>query len=357
MGQNNLLNEKNEYEKNKMNSSNYKEINVENREKAAKEEINKWKNDAERFESYRKEWNKAANDNHLPDHPLHVDIELSDACNLRCKMCVHGLGTMKNVGFMDIGLAKKVIDQCVEIGVCSIKFNWRGEATLNKHIIEAIQYAKSQGILEVQINTNGFPPSEGALIECAKEGIDRIIFSIDGFSKETYEGTRIGGNYEKLLKNIHSLLDWKKELQRTKPFIRIQMVRTKENAHEIPKFIQYWQLLVDDVRISDVTDRGQGNSLSVGDQIAVGRRRCPQPFQRLTIGRDGRVSPCCSDWDQQYIVGNVNIENLSNIWNGQKMNNIRAVQNELKHDTVKICKDCYVKESYVWEKNENNGGD
>src|SRR4030042_2174044 len=140
--------------------SNYDEINIEKRKKSAVEEIQRWGKDSQKFKNYRIEWNKAANEDYLPKHPLHADIELSDACNLRCKMCVHGLGGVKNVGFMEENLAIKLIDQCAKACVFSIKFNWRGEPTLHPFLPKAVKYAKNKGILEVQINTNGLPPEK-----------------------------------------------------------------------------------------------------------------------------------------------------------------------------------------------------
>ena len=86
----------------------YNEVNVHDRKDALKRELGKWGNNVNRFKEYREQWNKAAMQNYLPSLPLHMDIELSDACNLRCKMCVHGIGTMKNVGFMDKDLALKI---------------------------------------------------------------------------------------------------------------------------------------------------------------------------------------------------------------------------------------------------------
>jgi radical SAM protein with 4Fe4S-binding SPASM domain len=328
----------------------YKEININNRIKSEECEIPKWNDRQEDFRLYREEWMRADNEDYLPSHPLHVDIELSDACNLKCKMCAHGLGYVKNPGFMDWDLAKKIISNCSEIGVYSIKFNWRGEVILHKRLPEAVKYAKDLGILEVQINTNGNIPEErkNVLIECAQNGIDRIIFSVDGFSKETYELIRIGGNYEKLLSSIYKLLDWKKSQQSLKPLMRIQMVRTTINAHEVDDYVAYWQKLVDDVRISDVMDRGQGCELSVGDQVTIGRRKCPQPFQRLAVGRNGKVSPCCADWNQEYVVGDVRKNRLEDIWENEKMAYIRNIQRHNMHDNIPICRECYVKESFLW---------
>ncbi|MFC2061363.1 radical SAM/SPASM domain-containing protein [Elusimicrobiota bacterium] len=326
----------------------YREINQIARKQAASDEIDKWGKFKEEFRKYREQWERATNEGILPEYPLHVDIELTDLCNLRCKMCVHGIKGTGNFGMMDKKTAFRLIDESKRIGVYSIKFNWRGEATLNKILPEAVKYAKEKTILEVQINTNGLPVNNDIILECAKGGIDRIIFSIDGFSNETYESIRIGGEYQKLLNNVHELIEWKAKNNRQKPFIRVQMVKTKENAHEVMDYIDYWQPRVDDVRISDVMNRGQGDEMFVGDQVPVGRRRCPQPFQRLVIGREGKVSPCCADWNQEYVVGDINKEGLLDIWHGKRMSFIREIQSNSEHERIAICKNCCVKESYIW---------
>lgn len=309
-----------------------------------------WNKEAGRFKRYREEWERAAKENFLPSCPLHVDIELSNICNLQCKMCIHGLGHVKNAGFMKKSLALKLISECAAIKVYSVKFNWRGEATLNDFLPEAVKAAKKNGILEVQINTNGLPIEKNILIQCAENGIDRIIFSVDGLSKKTYESLRINGSYEQLLKNINLLINWKRQNNLRKPLIRIQMVRTKINIHEVDDFVKYWSLIVDDVRVSDAMDRGQGREMILRQETTAGRKRCPQPFQRLVVAKDGRVSPCCVDWHQDFVVGDANRESLLSIWNNKRMNYIRNIQVKNKHDKVKICKNCFIKESYIWRK-------
>jgi len=330
--------------------SNHKEPNLERRIKSSQDEVCAWGAEVDRYEKYRLEWQKASKECYLPEIPLHVDIELSSSCNLQCKMCQHGNKADIESGFMEKGLVLKLIEECAQIGVYSIKFNWRGEVSLNPFLVEAVRHAKEAGILEVQINTNGLPKNDAIFIECAKSGIDRIIFSIDGFSKETYEKIRVGGNYDELLRNIYNLLEWKKKDNSYKPLIRVQMVRTESNKHEVNEFIDHWSKVVDDVRISDVMDRGQGDKMSVGDQVSIGRSRCPQPFQRLAVAYNGLVSSCCSDWNQEYVVGDVNKDSLLDVWNNEKMTYIRHVQTKKQHETVFICRHCSVKESYVWEK-------
>ena len=330
-------------------ASNYKAINYLGRVDSAEQEIFAWDEKQTEYRRYRLEWKKAAENDYLPAHPLHVDIELSDACNLRCRMCTHGFGNAPTGGFMDNSLAFHIVDECVRVGVYSIKLNWRGEVAINKFLPEAVRYAKNNGILEVQINTNGHPKDRDIFIQCAENRLDRIIFSVDGFTAETYESIRKGADFNQLINNIHRLLAWKKKHNSKKPLVRVQMLRTKENKSQVDDFISYWTPLVDDISINDESNRGQGNSMIVGDQITVGRARCSQPFQRLTISRDGRVSPCCSDWEQHYLVGNIESDRLDDLWMNRKMAYLRDIQRSNQQNKIKCCRECWTKESYLWK--------
>lgn len=326
----------------------YKELNALKRKFNFLQELSTRPHKAS-FAWYRFKWNYFPTLDIVPAFPLHVDIEVTDACNLRCVMCVHGSGKLVKTGFIDKAFATDMIQQAAEGGAYSIKFNWRGEPALYKQLPELIAYAKQQGIQEVQINTNGVGFSVESIRNIVEAGLDRIIFSVDADSEETYEKIRVGGNFRKLISNIESLLAIRKERSTCKPFVRVQMVRMRDNKDEVAGFYRRWEGKVDDIRVSDVTDRGQGNQLSVGDQIAVGRRTCPQPWLRMVINREGLVMPCCSDWHCRWIIGNAKEETLSSIWTGDKMRKFRRFVKEGKLDDFEPCKSCFVKESYIWE--------
>ena len=300
------------------------------------------------FMLYRAKWNYVAKYDHVLKFPLHLDIEVTEACNLKCVMCVHGTTGVPITGRIDMKFAKELIDQAVKGGCKSIKFNWRGEPALHTGLEELIRYAKQNGILEVQFNTNGIPFTRKRIEDIIDAGLDRVIFSMDGATKETYETIRVGSSFDKLMKNIALFDEIRKERGQQKPFIRIQMVRMKDNQHEVDNFVTMWRGVADDIAVKDVTDRGQGNVLYVGDQVAVGRKRCNQPWQRMIVARDGKVFPCCSDWDRTYEIGDANSTELKSIWKGAKMEALRNLNRKGKLDAVDPCKNCFVLSSYEW---------
>ncbi|PIV42427.1 MAG: hypothetical protein COS26_02100, partial [Candidatus Nealsonbacteria bacterium CG02_land_8_20_14_3_00_40_11] len=63
-------------------------------------------------------------------------------------------------------------------------------------------------------------------------GLDYIVFSVDGNTKETYEKIRRGGIFEEVENNILNFLKIKKD-ENFKTETQIQIVRIKINEREI----------------------------------------------------------------------------------------------------------------------------
>ncbi|MGB8274937.1 MAG: radical SAM protein [Alphaproteobacteria bacterium] len=297
---------------------------------------------------YRFRWNWVADHDTVLKFPLHLDIEVTEACNLACIMCVHGTTGVPITGRIDMTFARNMIDQAAAGGTKSIKFNWRGEPALHTGLEDLVRYAKDKGILEVQINTNGIPFNERRIEKLIDAGLDRVIFSVDGATKDSYETIRVGSDWDKLVRNIRAFHAIRERKGRTKPFIRLQMVRQKENEGEVDAFLSMWRGIADDIAVKDVTDRGQGAQLYVGDQVAIGRRRCNQPWQRMVVARDGKVFPCCSDWDRTYEIGDATKTPLKDIWKGDRMEDLRDLNRERRLDEADPCRGCFVLSSYEW---------
>jgi len=62
------------------------------------------------------------------------------------------------------------------------------------------------------------------LIGLIASGLDQFAFSFDGFDAETYERTRVNGEFEKTLGNIVRFLEIKKELGARKPVTLIELI-------------------------------------------------------------------------------------------------------------------------------------
>ncbi|MBW2990876.1 radical SAM protein [Candidatus Woesearchaeota archaeon] len=284
--------------------------------------------------------------------PTHLDIEITSACNLRCIMCFQTLNPPKP-GFMKMELFKKIVDEGAKKGLCSIKLNWRGEPLLHPKVIDMVKYAKKKGIIDVQFNTNGQLLDKKKADGLIKAGLDRIIIASDGASKKTYEKIRRGGSYPKLLKNADYLLKRKKKLGSKRPFVRVQMVITKENKHEVDKFIKYWTPKVNEVFANPEVEYRHNKPAAANVQV-VGRKPCSQLWHRMVITYDGKAMMCCGDWRMKNIIGDATKQSIHSIWHGKTLKRIRKLHKQLRHDLIPACKNCLELEGYQVEEDKQS---
>ena len=69
---------------------------------------------------------------------------------------------------------------------------------------------------------------------------------------------------------------------------------------------------------------------------------CPQLYQRLVIGSDGKVMMCSNDEDAQNVVGDAYARTIHEIWHGEALNKVRKAHS--RRDGFKdigICRACY----------------
>jgi len=276
--------------------------------------------------------------------PLCLDIETAAICDLACPFCFREF-TATPDKIIDEKICYDLIDQAVALKIPSIKFNWRGEPLLHPKLPELISYAKKRGILETIINTNA-TQLKGKLAEkLILSGLDFIIYSFDGGTKETYEKMRPGrfkkNSFEDTYSNIKKFKLLKDKMNSKLPYTKIQMILMKETFNEKKQFFNNFEKYVDDVSLSQYTERGAKiedldedslsqyyhelsiNKLPLGTaylrdafgkiKLATGRKPCEQPFQRLLVTYEGRVAMCCYDWGATYPVGYTNKKAFDNL--------------------------------------------
>ena len=284
---------------------------------------------------YRFKWWLADTGRMTFDVPINLDIELAGKCQLACTMCPFGTGAFSEnmQGMMPRKMAEDLLIEAARIGIKSIKMNFRGEPGLSKDLESLISFAKALGFAEVFINSNMLAFNDKRLKALADSGLDKLIVSVDGASEETYEFIRVGGDFKKLVKNINLFNKYRKETK-----LIIQMVVMDSNRHEVEKIKK---LGADEYRFVQVQDRGAGEGVTIKE-----RRRCPQPFQRLVVGWDGTIFPCCSNWNNEYPLGNYKTMSLLEAWNSSKMSTLRHIQNQNTLADNFPCKNCQVKGSY-----------
>jgi hypothetical protein len=259
--------------------------------------------------------------------PLSIDIETAALCDLACPHCFRQYIVTPDK-LIDSDLCLRALDQASELGVPSVKFNWRGEPLLHPGLSRFIAYAKERGILETIVNTNAVALDEGKAEALVRAGLDLLVYSFDGGTPATYEKVRVGrfapNRFSEVCANIERFLAVRSRLRSPFPRTRIQMVLTPDAIAEVGEFRARFEPIVDDVLVKAYEERGWGLcELTAGERArlgpkasgmvwrkpggevlaACGRLPCQQPFQRLMVAYDGGVYMCCNDWGNEHPVG------------------------------------------------------
>lgn len=384
----------------------------------------------EKYLRYRLNWNKQPRDiikdkidakelHKKKIYPLCVDIETAAICDLACPHCYRQFIVTPDKIISD-DLCFKIIDQAADMDVPSIKFNWRGEPLMHPRLSKFIYYAKKLGVLETIINTNATKLTPEMSEKLIDSGLDILIFSFDGGTKKTYEKMRPGrfdeNSFDEIYKNIKNFKKIRDAKKKKLPITKVQMVLTEDTFNEQSSFFNLFKDIVDDVSVKQYTERGGeleylkkdlieqnkidkklNNSDLLRDPngdlfISTGRLPCEQPYQRMLVTYDGRVSMCCYDWGSMHPVGYLDtkaieiddkdyeavrkkiisnkkgfemmkpemprkfnnpkreVNRLNEIWFGPEMNSVRCNHMDNKLENIEICKMCPFKETYRWEK-------
>lgn len=272
-----------------------------------------------------------------PSFPTHLEIEASSACQMRCPMCKttemvnRGL---KFFGFMDCGLYKKIIDECANELLYSIKLSWRGEPLLNPNIVEMVSYAKDKGIKNVAFLSNGERLNPNLTEELVNAGLDWISISFDGMG-EVYNRIRKPAIFEETVEKIKYIKYYREKIKSRKPLIRIQSVHSAIRGEE-SKFLESWEGIAD--RVNFIAD--QKRSVNEKDYRHDPYYICPSPWQRMCISWDGKVVQCYGDYMEGNILGNVNEKSLRKIWHNKPFNELRKLMKSGSRLATKPCRTC-----------------
>ncbi len=312
-------------------------------------------------------WHYKRGTSRLPYAPMRLWVEPTSFCNLKCPMCTSKDIPEDKIGYMDWGLYKKIINEAKGF-VHDINFFLGGESLFHKRLPDMIRYAKENGI-GTRLSTNATVLTKDKAKAILDAGLDFIIFSFDGYEKEVYEKIRVNANFEKTLGNIRRFLEEKKMRGGSKPYVVFQVIEglSDENPSPFPlplgernkvrggfssenkddnrrAFLKGLEGLPID-KISLIEPHTFGGKISrEGEKKfrAVGRKYVPCTFlwYSMSVKWDGTVVPCCVDLAGEMPLGDVSKQSLLEIWNGQKLIELREKIASGRYTDVPLCKGC-----------------
>jgi len=309
------------------------------------------------------------------EYPVVYNIETTNACNMRCRMCPRTTRMDRKITFLENEFYEGVINQlkphsdelwsewedfCLNtygIGKDSapsenhfflhiipkvIQLHGYGDPLLDKNLGNVIKMLSKYN-LESYFSCNPANINVEKTVEMMESGLSYLKYSFESTDDEEFK--QIRGNaanftqaYEKALEIIDikersgfdttiiiTMIDVNKEDQKEE-FQRLRDAFADKNVYIYLKSEdQQWYREDDTLKVYlEKRDR----DLPTGDQHGTNAIHwleiCKHPWMSMTIKSDGFISTCMEDYNNEIILGDANVDSLYDIWNGDEYNKFRS---------------------------------
>lgn len=288
------------------------------------------------------------------DTPLLIFVDPSSACNLKCPFCPCGgahkdkWSNEKKPYIMKFDVFRKIIDNLADFPqkVKTLRLYKEGEPLLNKNLPQMIAYAKEkEAVNNIDFITNGTLLTKELNLSLIKSGVDRINISIEAINEEEfYKNSGYKIDFTKYLETLTHLY---KNKENCHIFMKITDYGLQNHTKE--EFYNIFGDICDEIAIENVSpvwpgfevnecqkevDRGIYNNEI--NKVNV----CPYIFYSMCINAEGSVSVCFLDWNHKAVIGNIEKDSLSEIWNGKALRDLRISHLTTGKDKYENCANC-----------------
>jgi MoaA/NifB/PqqE/SkfB family radical SAM enzyme len=166
--------------------------------------------------------------------PPSFDVELTNACNLRCRFCPREALTRPR-GTMTARTMEAVLDHIPPDG--DLFFCGLGESLLHPGVVDAVRLGKRRGRRRVGLVTNAALLTPDLTRRLLDAGLDTLQVSFNGITPEVYERVMVGGRMEVALAHVDRAL----EIGRGRLRVDILFTDTKLNHGERDALVGFWR--------------------------------------------------------------------------------------------------------------------
>lgn len=171
-----------------------------------------------------------------PPLPRNLQIEVTGACNLRCRMCLvryrPALGPAASMSFETF---RRLMDELPDVR--SVTLQGLGEPLMAPDIFQMIEYCRVRRV-NCGFNSNATLLTARTSLRLIEAGLDWLHISIDGASKETYEFVRDQSRWEIVERNVSGLVSLMRQLDVERPALSIVMVLMRNNFRDLPAVVR-----------------------------------------------------------------------------------------------------------------------
>jgi len=275
--------------------------------------------------------------------PLHMQIELTSYCNLRCPVCPVGTRDLaRGPVAIDVGRFESLMSEVGPYLLTLSLWAW-GEPLLHPDLDEILGITRRYPAATL-LSTNGQNLDQARILEALEKNPPTyLIVAVDGLCDETNSLYRRGARLAPLLEGVEALADWKRRTGSRLPVLHCRFLAMKHNEHEIPELRDFAgrhgfeMVSIRGLSIIDSSDEAHTALLTEDERWRAYAYRkglrvrrddfiCQHPFSFPTVLADGTVVACEQDFNGSRAFGSFSSDrSFRSIWFSPEAAAIRRV--------------------------------
>ncbi len=284
--------------------------------------------------------------------PTHLQVEVTNRCNLSCRICLHSAVKTEMGDFPRDGLVpllRSFTRPPVEVYLSGL-----GEPLLHPDLDALVRDCRDHEVCRTIVYTNGTLLTPARADRLADAGLHELRLSVDGSDAESLQEVRPGLRLDVLIRNMQHVT------QAGRIDTALQFTATSDTIASLPGLpalatrMGVKRLFVVDVvpfastgadgaaplathdrriplmsarprhsLLDEFRARSRDEGLQVIESLDSAKATCDSPFTSLYVTWRGDVTPCCRIHSAHQL-GNVVEHGIPAVWHGDAMNAWRS---------------------------------
>tara|TARA_Y100000590_G_C15729423_1_gene1016425 strand:- start:1482 stop:2570 length:1089 start_codon:yes stop_codon:yes gene_type:complete len=203
-----------------------------------------------------------------------------------------------------------------------------GEPFLDKYLIKRLKACKKRNIPTYFSCTPATMTVDKA-VEAMENGLTVLKFSLDAMDDEKIKEIRgKKANYNESIEKIFKLIEIKKKrgLKTLLVPCMIAFNREEESIKLHKEFLNFWKNEDVYAYVKSQDNRWYfEKNKDLKNMSHYAKQYCEFPWTSTTVMAEGNVVPCTQISNNEIVLGNVKENNLEDIWNGKKYDELRKM--------------------------------
>jgi MoaA/NifB/PqqE/SkfB family radical SAM enzyme len=167
-------------------------------------------------------------------------LDLINKCNLRCIMCHYSQDKVFKRPAKTVTPEQfRTLFEGISSAVGEILLSCADEPLASKFFPDILRYLRAvRPNVTIRFCTNAMLMNAALRRLIVEQGVDHVLFSLDGITADTLENIRKGADFRRILQHIYALNGLKRRAGVDRPMLTANFVMMARNIHEAPAFLR-----------------------------------------------------------------------------------------------------------------------